>query len=349
MAVSGGADSVALLIALRRVAREFDLSVHAAHLHHGLRGREADGDLAFVRALCARLGVPLRAERWDARARMRRRGLTGQAGLRALRREFLAAAARRAGATAIATAHTADDQLETVLMRLLRGAGLAGLAGMRPRRGGWIKPLLEGTRAEIEADLRAAGEPWRDDRSNADRAYLRNRVRHDVIPALLAALEPAGTGAGARAALARRVSRAAAEAGGATGALERWTGRVLSHHVRIQGGEITLDPRGVRSYPSVARHMILRRFWATGAPGRGGLTHRHLEQLTRLVEGVRGSARVALPGGVDAVRERGWVRLEPRAAGRPGAERHGGPGRRRSTSGRGKGILTTSIPSHGGR
>ncbi|HEY6865884.1 MAG TPA: tRNA lysidine(34) synthetase TilS [Candidatus Eisenbacteria bacterium] len=349
VALSGGADSVALLIALHRVAPEFGLSVHAAHLHHGLRGREADRDLAFARALCARLGVPLRWARWDTRARMRRRGLGGQAGLRTLRREFLAAAARRARATAIATAHTADDQLETVIMRLLRGAGLAGLAGMRPRRGRWIKPLLEATRAEIEADLRRAGEDWREDRSNGDPAYLRNRVRHRVIPALLAALGPAGARAGARAALARRVGRAAAEAGGAARALERWAGRVLSRHARIQGGEIALDPRGMRLYPSVARHMILRRFWATGAPGRGGLTHRHLEQLSRLVEGTRGGARVALPGGAEAVRERGWVRLEPGAQPRPGQRRRGASGGWRSTTRRGKGILTPSIPPHGGR
>ena len=106
---------------------DLGLRLHAAHLHHGLRGAEADADLEFVRALCERLGVPLTAARWDTRARLRRRGLSGQAGLRTLRREFLLAAARRAGAHAIVTAHTADDQLETLLMRLARGAGLSGL------------------------------------------------------------------------------------------------------------------------------------------------------------------------------------------------------------------------------
>ncbi len=91
VAVSGGADSVALLLGLRNLAREFSLSLDAAHLNHGLRGREADRDLDFVRGLCARLGVPLQAARWDCRARLRRRGLSGEAGLRALRREFLSA------------------------------------------------------------------------------------------------------------------------------------------------------------------------------------------------------------------------------------------------------------------
>jgi tRNA(Ile)-lysidine synthase len=346
VAVSGGADSVALLLALRSVAREFGLALHAAHLHHGLRGAEADDDLAFVRDLCARLEVPLEWARWSTRARMKRRGLAGQAGLRTLRREFLAARARRLGAAAIATAHSADDQLETLLMRLLRGAGLSGLAGMRPRRGGWIKPLLEGTRADIEADLRAAGQTWRDDRSNADRSYLRNRVRHDAVPALLRALDPgAGDGVRARAALARRAARAAAEARGAAEVLEGWSRRVLSRHCRIQAGEIALDSRGVASYPLAAKYMVLRRLWAEAAPGCGGLTHRHLEALSRLVGSARGSARVGLPGGWLAVRERGWVRLE-----RPAEDP--GPGTRgavRGGSGGKRSILSTSIPAHGGR
>src|SRR5262252_8587173 len=109
-AVSGGADSTALLVAMASLAREFGLAVRAAHLHHGLRGAAADADLAHVRGLCERFEIPLEAARWDCAARMRRRGLRGEAGLRVLRREFLLVAARRARATAIATAHTADDQ-----------------------------------------------------------------------------------------------------------------------------------------------------------------------------------------------------------------------------------------------
>jgi tRNA(Ile)-lysidine synthase len=184
VAVSGGADSTALLLGLHALADEMGFELHAAHLNHGLRGAEADGDQAFVAALCGHLGIPLSAARWDCDARMKRRRLAGQSGLRTLRREFLMAAAHRAGASAIATAHTADDQLETLLLRLARGTGLAGLGGMRPRRGVWIKPLLAATRADIEADLRDLAQPWREDRSNADLRYARSRVRHEVIPAL---------------------------------------------------------------------------------------------------------------------------------------------------------------------
>ena len=357
VAVSGGADSVALLLALRSVAREFGLAVHAAHLHHGLRGAEADADLAFVRELCARLDVPLEWARWNTRLRMRRRGQSGQSGLRTLRRQFLAGTARRAGAAAIATAHTADDQLETVLMRLLRGTGLTGLAGMAPKRGAWIKPLLEATRAEVEADLRTQGEPWRDDRSNESRAYLRNRLRHEAIPALLRALHAEGAAAAspapaARAALARRVSRAAAEARGAADMIKRWARRVLPHHCRIQAGELALDSRGVASYPLAARRMLLRELWTTAAPGCGGLTHRHLDSLSRLLESRRPGARVELPGGWVAERGHGgWVRLirgSGPGCGRPTLGRQAVARPRGASSGR-KGILTTSFPSHGGR
>jgi len=204
VALSGGPDSTALLLGLARIAPEFGLSVDAAHLHHGLRGADADTDLDHVRALCARAGVALRAARWNTRRRMQARGLTGQNGLRVLRREFLRAAARRAGARAVATGHTADDQLETLIMRLARGASLAGLGGMRERRGGWIKPLLEVTRAEIEADLTRAGIAWREDRSNADPRYLRNRIRRDAIPALLRAVAPGVPERTSRARLARK-------------------------------------------------------------------------------------------------------------------------------------------------
>ncbi len=357
VAVSGGADSVALLLALRSVAREFGIDVRAAHLHHRLRGAEADADLASVRELCARLDVPLEWARWNARARMKRRGGSGQAGLRALRRAFLAGAARRAGAVAIATAHTADDQLETVLMRLLRGTGLTGLAGMRPRRGAWIKPLLEATRAEVEADLRAQGVPWRDDRSNESRAYLRNRLRHEAIPALLGALAPGPAAVStpapeARAALARRVARAANEARGASDLLERWARRVLSGPHRIQAGELALDSRAVATYPLAARRALWRRLWAMAAPGAGGLTHRHLDSLLELLESRRPGARVELPGGWVAVRVPGGrVRLVgaapaglvPAANGLKPFAGAGGASSRR------KGILTTSFPSPGGR
>jgi tRNA(Ile)-lysidine synthase len=308
VAVSGGADSTALLVALASVAREFGLSLAAAHLHHGLRGREADADLEHVRGLCRRLGVPLEAARWDTRSRMRREGLSGEGGLRTLRRRFLAAARARAGAAAIATAHTADDQLETLLMRLARGTGLAGLGGMRPRRGAWLKPLLGATREDITRDLRGAGVSWREDASNRERDAFRNRVRLDVVPALAAALSP-GAGPAARAGLARRAEAAAAEARDARRVVERLAGRTRARAgTRMDTGVLARAPRAVRL-------AALRRWWADRTGGRDGLTRPHREMLLRLVAG-HGDGEVGLPGGWTARRRSGSLALVPPARGR---------------------------------
>lgn len=325
MAVSGGADSTALLLALHRLAPALRLELHAAHLHHGLRGAEADADLRFVRRLCAGLGLPLDAARWDTRARMRRRGLSGQDGLRILRREFLAAAARRAGAGAVVTAHTADDQLETLLMRLGRGAGLPGLAGMRPatRRAGpggerllWLKPLLGATRAMIEADLAAAGQSWREDRSNRDPRYTRSRVRHEAIPALGRALLPRADAARARELLALRAARATAAAGAAAVALERLAARVPTDAAAPGRRGVALRAARLAVLPGALRRAVLARAWQRSAGAGTGLTDRHFTALERLIDTGRGGAIIQLPGGWAAERDGGYLRFRGPAAAR---------------------------------
>ncbi|HEY2955519.1 MAG TPA: tRNA lysidine(34) synthetase TilS [Candidatus Eisenbacteria bacterium] len=325
VALSGGADSTALLYGLARIAPEFGLSLHAAHLHHGLRGEAADADLEFVRGLCSRLGVPLVAARRDLPALMKRRGLSGENGLRVLRRRFLAAAARRARADAIATAHTADDQLETVLMRLARGTGLSGLGGMRERHGAWLKPLLGATRLEIESDLRRGRIDWREDLSNRDPAWTRNRLRHGAVPALLRAIDPSSDPARARAGLARRFAEAAREVRDAERALGVWLGRDRAAHSIIQGGVAELSVSGLASFPIAARRLALHRTWRLVAPGGPGLTRRHLAALCSLLAGAPVRGRVDLPAGMRAERDHDVVRLraergahgalEPRASG----------------------------------
>jgi tRNA(Ile)-lysidine synthase len=330
VAVSGGADSTALLIGLRNLASELGLDLHAAHLHHGLRGAEADRDLESVRALCARLGLPLLAARWNVRIRMRRRGLSGEAGLRRLRREFLLGAARRAGAANIVTAHTADDQLETLLMRLGRGTGLPGLAGMRPTvlsreappgRVAWLKPLLGATRSQVEADLARVRQPWREDRSNRDPRYTRNRVRHEAVPALAKALMPGAGPAPGRARLARNAASVAAEVLASVRALEGLAARVLRRAGRIQPGVSTLHlPSVARLHPAV-RAALLRRLWARIGPQDNGLTGAHLAALGRLIDSARGGGIIQLPGGWTAERARDDVRFSRRPPGGSSASR----------------------------
>jgi tRNA(Ile)-lysidine synthase len=315
VAVSGGADSTALLVALASLAHEHGLALVAAHLHHGLRGADADADLAHVRALCARLGVSLRAARWDTRARMRREGLSGEAGLRALRRRFLHAAARAVGAAAIATAHTADDQLETLLMRLARGTSLVGLGAMRPRRGAWLKPMLEATRLDLEHDLVRARIAWREDASNQARAMLRNRIRHDVVPALARAAAPDAALAPTRARLARRAAAAAADARAGAAAIARRARALLARAAAADGAALALDAAALARAGAAVRDAALRRAWKRANPGSSGLTRPHLEALVRLLRARRG-ARVELGGGWSARRERERIVLARAGDGR---------------------------------
>ncbi len=308
VAVSGGADSTALLLVLARLRAELGLDLAAAHLHHGLRGAEADGDLEFLRALCARLRVPLLAARWNTPLRMRRRRLSGEAGLRTLRREFLAGAAKRFGAHAIATAHTADDQLETVLMRLMRGAGVRGLSGMHPRHGAWIKPLLAATRLDVVSDLRAHQQAWREDSTNQGLAPLRNRVRHQVIPALLGAA--GGASDTARHRLALRVSRSARAAREADRVVDRLAARAIAKHAR-DSAENALDSKVARSYPAAIRRRWIERVWRRVSPRGTELMHRHLDALLALVASDHGGQVVHLPGGLEARREGRHVRFLP--------------------------------------
>ena len=168
--LSGGADSVALLRALQERSGELGLVLHAAHLHHGLRGEEADGDLAFARALAAELGLPFHEARVDAGATAKENAETIEEAARRLRYSWFRQLMASGEVEAVATAHTRDDQAETVLAKFLRGAWTEGLSGIHPviefPEGRILRPLLGTTRAEVEAYLGALGQGWREDSSN---------------------------------------------------------------------------------------------------------------------------------------------------------------------------------------
>lgn len=185
VAVSGGADSLALLHLLVREQAALQLrEVAAAHIHHGLRGEEADRDEQVVRAFCDACGVCLFVCHADVAAEARRRGGGVEEAGRAVRYAFLERTAAENGFDRIATAHTLTDAMETVLLHMARGTGLGGLTGIPPVRGRIIRPLLAVTRAEVEAYDAAAGIAFVTDSTNADVTFARNRVRGDVLPAL---------------------------------------------------------------------------------------------------------------------------------------------------------------------
>lgn len=192
--VSGGADSVALLHALHARMRRDRLHLLVAHLHHGIRGKAADEDARFVQRLAWRLGLPCVVEYADVPDRSRRARESIEMAARAERQTFFASVCRAHRADAVALAHTADDAAETLLLRLLRGSGTFGLGGLaaESRVGSLriIRPLIDVTRAEVEAFLRAHGLEWREDATNRDLSIPRNRVRRELIPLLQSHYQP---------------------------------------------------------------------------------------------------------------------------------------------------------------
>ncbi|MDR0380645.1 MAG: tRNA lysidine(34) synthetase TilS [Oscillospiraceae bacterium] len=319
-ALSGGADSVALLFFLWENRAALGLAqVAAAHLHHGLRGADADEDEAFVRSLCAARGIPLTVGHAEVRAvaAARRAGIEETA--RALRYAFLARTARAGGFGWIATGHTAGDNVETVLLHLARGAGLPGLLGISSKRvlteeeerafalfeGGGeapaarpplvlARPLLGVTRADVEAFLRARALPHREDMSNADRAPARNRVRHEAVPALRTVnpkLEAAVSGMTAllradEAFLAEQTARALPEV------------RTGPEGLSVEAGALWAMPPALRTR---AVRLLCARVPGCPVP----LPLRHVEAVLALCAGGSPSAVRHLPGGLTARREYG--------------------------------------------
>lgn len=188
VAVSGGADSVALFRRLVEERIDLGIVLSIAHVHHGIRGSAADADADFVAQLASRYDVPFHFRRVDVPAEMALRHQTLEEAARKLRYTFFEDLMGQGQAAAVATAHTLDDQAETVLFKLIRGAWTEGLSGIHPAvkaGAGWIlRPFLETTRASIEAWLRSLNQSWREDASNLDLTHTRNRIRHELLPQL---------------------------------------------------------------------------------------------------------------------------------------------------------------------
>jgi tRNA(Ile)-lysidine synthase len=289
VALSAGPDSTALLAALaelRDSAAVGELRLSALHVDHGLRA-DSGADAAAAAATCARLAVPFASEKVQV-ARGNVQAEARRARYAALRRE-----AARVGATRIATGHTRTDQAETVLLRLFRGAGARGLAGIPPRRGRIVRPLIDRARSEGLAYLAARGVPFRDDPTNATPRYARNRLRLSVWPAI-AALAPS-----AERALAR------------TADLARDDERALARSARIlAAGEPRISIEVVRAAPVAVRRRLVQRLFRTAAGRRVTLERKHVEAVLALI-GRRGPGTATLPGGLEARCRYGTLELGP--------------------------------------
>ncbi|MCX8052261.1 MAG: tRNA lysidine(34) synthetase TilS [Armatimonadetes bacterium] len=184
VAVSGGPDSVAMLHALHEWSEEIGIKLHIAHLNHGIRGEESNSDEEFVRQLADSLAIPITVERVSVPQIRNRMRAGEEEAARIARHAFFQETAAKLGCNKIAVGHTADDRAETILLNIIRGTGIEGLAAMRPVTGNIVRPLIDSWRSEIEEYLTQHNLEYRVDTTNLDTTYARNRVRHRLIPLL---------------------------------------------------------------------------------------------------------------------------------------------------------------------
>jgi tRNA(Ile)-lysidine synthase len=302
-AVSGGADSVCLLNVLREIGADV---AGVAHFNHKLRGEASDEDERFVTALAARFEIPFYRAEWSAESRALQAmpdANLEQAARRA-RREFFAQLIREGAADSVALGHTRDDQAETVLFRVLRGSGLAGLAGIHPvtrlvNESDLIRPLIETTRAEVEDYLRSRGIAWREDASNRDPRFARNRIRHQLLPQLAREWNP-------------RITEALANLADLAFEEERWARRQDGKDAGGQepevGGQFELRGDELAKLPRAVARRVVR---AAIAKAKGDLRRVEFQHIERVIEMEPG--RLRLPG-VEVTRSFDWIRIAPARA-----------------------------------
>lgn len=297
VAVSGGADSVALL----RTLAEWVQPLIVAHLNHRLRGPDSDGDEQFVGDLAFSLQLPFRSHRVDVRAEAQGDNLEDVA--RRLRYDWLAEVARETGSNWIATGHTADDQAETVLHRLIRGAGIQGLRGIAAERElavgiCLIRPLLPCSRSMIIAHLESIGQNWREDATNRDPAFTRNRIRHELLP-LLRTFNPA---------IVDVLGRVAEQAGELYADEEAEAQTLLSAAELPRAGDLCIfDLKKLRtSAPHRVRSMFRLLWRREGWPLRD-MTYEHWKRLVAVA--LNDAGAIDLPGKVAARRQGSVLQL----------------------------------------
>jgi tRNA(Ile)-lysidine synthase len=306
VAVSGGADSVCLLHILLELASQWDLRFRVLHLNHGLRAEESDRDAGFVRDLAAEFGFPFV---------IREANLTQFSGnleeaARDARLQFFHHEIASGLVDRVATGHTLSDQAETVLFRFLRGSGTAGLAGIRPvTRTGLVRPLIAVARDDVEKFLRKRGIPWRDDATNRDLRFTRNRIRHELLPDLARNWNPSIVPA-----LAQTADWALAEEAYWEAQINRLAGLNLKEKI----GFVLLETKCLKDMPLAVARRLVRRAMELGKGDSLGIEFAHVNAILDLAATNEGHGRLQTPG-LDIIRSFEWLRfakLSPEGVGR---------------------------------
>ena len=319
--VSGGADSVCLLLVLLELRKKYGLRLTAVHVEHGIRGEDSLRDAAFVQELCARHDVACVVKHCDAPTFAREQGMSLEEGARALRYECFREVSGQLSADKIAVAHNQNDCGETLLFQLVRGSGLKGMRGIEPVRGNIIRPLLCADREEIEAFLQERGQTFCTDATNRETEYSRNKIRHQVMPVLKE------INAGAVEHLYRS-TRYAAEAAELV--------ETLAEAARSQCVEDVLLRESLRKEQPLIQKTLVLEVLCEQAGSRKDISEVHVLKVLELFEKQVGR-QISLPHGLQAERTYDGVEI-----GSPGRDEAGAGGRRENS------VLEGSSASNGG-
>lgn len=306
--VSGGVDSVCLLLLLCELQPVYHVTVEAVHVHHGIRGKDADEDARFVEALCSRLEVPCRQYRYDVPSLASKEHCSLEEMGRKVRYMAFDDACGKAGASKIAVAHHIDDQAETMLFHLFRGTGLKGLAGIPPVRGAVIRPLLCVQRAEIEKYVTERGYTWREDQSNGEDFHIRNKIRHHVISYAREHISPAACANMARTAehlteVEQFMRQSAKEA-------------LELNSLELQAdcaGRLAVSRQRFLGRPAVLQEYMIRECLLLVRQTLNNITAEHVRQVRTLLDKQSGK-QIVLPGGLIVSREYDQLIFELNAA-----------------------------------
>ena len=274
--VSGGADSMCLLEVMRHLSYEYGFEIAVAHYNHELRGDESDRDETFVLDVCEEHGIPFYSGRGDVAGFAKKRGLGIEEAARDMRYEFFYSTAEAVGAQRIATAHTIDDNAETMIINLVRGAGTNGMSGIPPVRGPVIRPLLRVSRDEVMAFIDDRDIPYVEDSTNAIDIFTRNKVRRSIIP-LIRDLNP-------------RFNEAASTASEIFRADEDFISDVANLFINDCCIGLTTNAEGLAVLPFSVSSRVIRKLYG------GNLSFNHVKDVLALCAGDNPSASLSLPG-----------------------------------------------------
>jgi tRNA(Ile)-lysidine synthase len=294
-AVSGGPDSIALLHILYLLKDELGITLHIAHLNHMFRGEESEKDAVFVAEAAKHYGLPVTIKSVDVSLYRKQRHLSKQAAAREVRFRFFRETAERVGASKVALAHQGDDQAETILINILRGAGTTGLKGILPvREGFYIRPLLNERRSEIERFCSEMNLAYRQDSSNLKPVYARNRIRLNLIPLLEKNYNPEIVPS------LQRLGEICREEDSYLDemAVKAFQGALLE----ADTGRILLSLARLKETPLAIRRRLLRRAWREVTGAAVNLDFQHAEEALELINSGTTGSKAAMPGNVAATR-----------------------------------------------